>query len=248
MLAVGNCDPEGGGSMDQEFEDQEFEDQEFEGQEFEDHEFEEPQGLNPWFSIWLQPRATMQQILDTDPVRSVLLLAIIGGFFEALTQAATQDHGDRMASWHGVVLACAIIGPLSGVFGLFLGGYLLRTTGGWLGGSASDREVRAAIAWGGIPKIWLGLLWIPSIALFGDENFTSATPRLDNDPALASAMLFLALIGMIGTFWSIVIWLKCLGQAHKFSAWRALGSVLLMILVVAVVSGVPFGLLFLLGR
>jgi hypothetical protein len=176
------------------------------------------------------------------------MLAIIAGFFEALDQAVIQDLGDRMASWQSVVFSCAIGGPLSGVFGLFVGGYLLRKTGSWLGGSASVREVRAAIAWGGIPTIWLGLLWIPSIALFGDENFTSATPRLDNDPALASAMLFLALIGMIGTFWSIVIWLKCLGQAHKFSAWRALGSVLLMILVVAVVSGVPFGLLFLLGR
>jgi len=232
----------------QEFENQEFENQEFENQEFGDQEFEESQGFNPWFSIWLQPRATMQQILDTDPVRWVLLLSIIGGFFEALTQAATQDHGDRMASWHGVVWACAIFGPLSGVLGLFGGGYLLRKSGGWLGGSASDREVRAAIAWGGIPKIWLGLLWIPSIALFGDENFTSATPRLDGDPALASAMLFLALIGLIGTFWSIVIWLKCLGQAHKFSAWRALGSVLLMILVIVAVFVVPLGLLFLLGR
>ena len=96
--------------------------------------------------------------------------------------------------------------------------------------------------------IWLGLLWIPSIALFGDENFTSATPRLDNDPALASAMLFLAGLELIGSIWAIVISLKCLGQAHKFSAWRALGSVLLMILVLVAVFVVPFGLLFLLGR
>ena len=85
--------------------DQEFEDQEFEDQEFEDQEFEEPQSLNPWFSIWLQPRATMQQILDTDPARLVLMLAIIAGFFEALDQAVIQDLGDRMASWQSVVFA-----------------------------------------------------------------------------------------------------------------------------------------------
>ena len=248
MLAVGICDPEGGGSMDQDFDDQDFENQAFENQEFGDQEFEESQGFNPWFSIWLQPRATMQQILDTDPARWVLLLAIIAGFFQALDRAVIQDLGDRVDSWQSVVLACAIISPIWGVLGLFLGGYLLRTTGGWLGGSASVREVRAAIAWGGIPMIWLGLLWIPSIALFGDENFTSATPRLDNDPALASAMLFLAGLELIGSIWAIVISLKCLGQAHKFSAWRALGSVLLMILVLVAVFVVPFGLLFLLGR
>ena len=228
--------------------DQEFEDQEFEDQEFEDQEFEEPQSLNPWFSIWLQPRATMQQILDTDPARLVLMLAIIAGFFEALDQAVIQDLGDRMASWQSVVFSCAIGGPLSGVFGLFVGGYLLRKTGSWLGGSASVREVRAAIAWGCIPTIWLGLLWIPSIALFGDECFTYATPRLDGDPVLASAMLFLDLIEIVGVIWSIVIWLKCLGQAHKFSAWRALGSVLLMVLVLVGFFVVPIvALLFLFG-
>ena len=234
--------------MDQEFEDQEFEDQEFEDQEFEDQEFEEPQSLNPWFSIWLQPRATMQQILDTDPARLVLLLAIIAGFFDALNQAVIQDLGDRMDSWQSVVFSCAIGGPLSGVLGLFVGGYLLRKTGSWLGGSASVREVRAAIAWGSIPMIWLGLLWIPMIALFGDECFTSLTPRLDEDPVLASAMLFLGLIELIGAIWAIVISLKCLGQAHKFSAWRALGSVLLMVLVLVGFFVVPIvALLFLFG-
>jgi len=248
VLAVGNCDPEGGGSMDQDFENQDFENQDFENQEFGDQEFEESQGFNPWFSIWLQPRATMQQILDTDPTRLVLWLAIILGFFDALRNASTQYLGDSVDSWQSVVLACAIGGLIPGVIGLFLGGYLLQKSGSWLGGSASVREVRAAIAWGGIPRIWLGLLWIPSIALFGDENFTSATPRLDNDPALASVMLFLKLIGLIGAIWAIVISLKCLGQAHKFSAWRALGSVLLAVLVLIGVFVVPLGLMFLMTR
>ena len=86
------------------------------------------------------------------------------------------------------------------------------------------------------------------IALFGDECFTSLTPRLDEDPVLASAMLFLGLIELIGAIWAIVISLKCLGQAHKFSAWRALGSVLLMVLVLVGFFVVPIvALLFLFG-
>jgi hypothetical protein len=61
-------------------------------------------------------------------------------------------------------------------------------------------------------------------------------------------MLFLGLIELIGAIWAIVISLKCLGQAHKFSAWRALGSVLLAVLVLIGVFVVPFGLLFLMTR
>ena len=197
-------------------------------------ELDNVEPLNPWFSIWLQPRATMQQILDTDPTRLVLLLVLLTGFSHALNNAAVDNVGDKVDSWHAVVVACAIGGPISGILGLFLGGYLLRKTGSWLGGTANQREVRAAIGWGGVPSIWLGLLWIPSIGLFGDDNFTSATPRVNDDPMLASVLLFLGLVRLLGSSWSIVIWLKCLGQVHKFSAWRALGSVLLMALVLVV--------------
>ena len=34
-----------------------------------------PEPLNPWFSIWVQPRATMRQVLDANPRRMVHRLA-----------------------------------------------------------------------------------------------------------------------------------------------------------------------------
>lgn len=33
--------------------------------------------LTPWFSMWRRPRATIREILDTDPTRGVLLVAVI---------------------------------------------------------------------------------------------------------------------------------------------------------------------------
>ncbi len=35
-----------------------------------------PEPLNPWFSIWVQPRATMRQVLDANPRRIVHRLAL----------------------------------------------------------------------------------------------------------------------------------------------------------------------------
>jgi hypothetical protein len=35
--------------------------------------------------------------------------------------------------------------------------------------------------------------------------------------------------------WSFVVTLKCLGEVHRFSAWRALGSIVVLILAIAVV-------------
>jgi hypothetical protein len=35
--------------------------------------------------------------------------------------------------------------------------------------------------------------------------------------------------------WGFIVMLKCIGEVHRFSAWRALGSILLIAAVVAVI-------------
>jgi len=42
--------------------------------------------LNPWFSVWTKPRATIQQIVDSNSNRFILLLAAISGVFHVLNR------------------------------------------------------------------------------------------------------------------------------------------------------------------
>lgn len=192
--------------------------------------------LNPWMSIWTRPRATIQYIVNTDPRRGVLLLTATYGFFLLIDRADLSNLGDRLA-WPFIALIAAIIGPFAGIAILYIGGALLRWTGNWMGGRASTQNVRAAMAWSNVPIIWSLALWIPALALFGQELFTTRTPLTDAAPWLTLAMTGFGVIQIAAGIWSIVVFLKCLGQVQGFSAWKALGNAILTVLVLVLIGG-----------
>ena len=189
--------------------------------------------LNPWLSMWTRPRATIQQIVDANPERGVLLLSAVAGIGQALDRACAKNLGDKL-DWPLILLFAALVGPVAGILGLFVGGALLRWTGSWMGGQGSSRNIRAAIAWSNVPEIWAMLLWVPSLALFGQELFTSKTPLIDADPVRLAAFLGFAGVELVLAVWALVVFLKSLGQVQGFSAWKALGNALLTALVVIV--------------
>ena len=189
--------------------------------------------MNPWFSMWLHPRRTIRQIVATNPDRLVLVLASISGIVQGFANAESKSRGDK-TSLATVLLLSLIVGPLMGIFGLWLGGMLLRWTGRWLGGQADSRRIRTALAWANVPMVWSLLLWIPAILLFGAELFTKATPIIEASSRL-SALYLVFSIGTAGIgVWSFVVLLHALGEVQGFSAWKALGNSLLAMLVVLI--------------
>ena len=189
--------------------------------------------MNPWFSMWLHPRRTIRQIVETNPERLVLLLATVGGIVEALINASSDSKGENM-SLQAILLTALIGGPLMGVIGLWLGGALLRWTGGWIGGQADSRRIRATLAWANVPLVWSLLLWIPALLLFGAELFATATPILDASTMLSGLyMVFSFGIGIV-SIWAFVVFLHALGEVQGFSAWKALGNSILAGLAVLV--------------
>ena len=203
--------------------------------------------LNPLLAIWMRPRATIQQIVDDDPETWVLALAAIAGIGQALNDASTRSSGDSL-DLPSIFIIAVIAGPLLGIFGLYVAGALLRWTGRWIGGHASQVDIRAASAWSQVPAIWAMLLWVPELWLFGSEMFTEQTPHIDADPMLQVALLVMVIIEIVITIWSIVVFLKCLGQVQGFTAWKALGNSILAGLVIVVpVAVVVFAAVMMLG-
>ena len=192
----------------------------------------ETKPLNPWFSMWLHPRRTIRQIVETDPERLVLLLAAVGGIAQALANAESKSNGDKV-SLTSVLLISLILGPLMGVFSLWLGSIILRWTGGWIGGQADARRVRTALAWANVPQIWSLLLWIPALLLFGAELFTKATPIIEASSLLSALYLVFSIGTAVIGGWSFVVFLHSLGEVQGFSAWKALLNSFLAMLAVA---------------
>lgn len=203
------------------------------------------QPLSPFLSIWIKPRETIRKIVDTDPTKYVTVLAMLAGIGQALDRASSRNMGDSLPLI-AILGICLIFGPIGGIISLYIGGALYRWSGSWLGGQASSEEVRAAIAWSSVPIIFTLPLWIPELLLFGEEMFTKATPKLNANPLLGIVLLGFVAVEVIVGIWAFVVFMKGLGEVQKFSAWKALGSVILGTLVIFVpilcIVGVIVGL------
>ena len=190
--------------------------------------------ITPFFTIWTEPRATIRRIVDTDPTRNVIALATVGpaiSMLASLWSKALGDNANLSAFWPISVLLYVAVAAAIGFVSLYLGGAVWRWAGSLLGGVASSVEVRAAIAWSSVPGIAgeLVLLIAILLGLPVPQVTPEGMPRFDTP--FYRITTFEGVIGI----WSLVVLLKCIGEVHRFSAWRALVAGLIPPLI-AVVS------------
>lgn len=176
--------------------------------------------INPWLHIWTHPKRTMRAILDSDPQRLIIWLAILGGIFSfAATGYWWKTYPEQKISWVFFVIAILILGVISGLIHLYVGGWLYRLTGSWLGGSGTFIEVKSAVGWSNYPFILVNIAALLSI-------WTA--------PLLWLQALF-GLISFVLGVWAFVLFLNLLGEAHRISAWRALLAVIIAFILIFVV-------------
>jgi hypothetical protein len=203
--------------------------------------------LNPWLSIWTQPRATMRQILDTDPRRLVHVLAVLGAQARMLSQNIPSIGPLARLPLSAIVTYKVCAGVIGGLIGLYLGSAILTMTGRWIGGRGSFVAVRAAAAWSNVPLIWGSLLWLPMLGYLGVEALNFDPKVVFEDPGSFVMMIPIGVLAGVVGIWTLVIALKCLGEAHGFSAWQAVGAVLIGIAIVAIpfaiLAGIVIGML-----
>jgi hypothetical protein len=178
---------------------------------------------SPFISIWFHPRATIRRIVDSDPTKHVILLAILMGIEEALNLASSQQIG-KTWSLVAILAVCMIAGALFGVLFLYANAEIYR----WLGSLgnatlATSKQVRAAVAWAYIPNISLLLLWGLDLLNSGEKLFKGAVPISKYDP----------LDGIVG-FWSLIILLSTLSEIQRSSKWESCAVMLLSIFVVII--------------
>lgn len=193
---------------------------------------------SPWLTIWTKPRRTVRAFLDSEnPRRNMIWLAWAAGFLSSLNRASSQNTGDHM-SVPAIVLLSIVTGIIAGLFTLYAGSYLLKITGRWLGGSGSTEDLQTALARGlCMPAILTGVLWLPELLLLGNEMFTTETPLLES-PIILLIYTILLLLEVVLAVWSAIITLKAIGEAHRFSAWKALFSILLPVFILLVLFSV----------
>ena len=205
--------------------------------------------LRPFFSLWIAPRETIRRLVDTDPTRYVIALAMLRGglgrleiaWFSALSQRTPVNP-----LWPVGVAFRVVLGAILGVIGLYLGAWLFGIFCRILGGVSSAIEMRAALAWSYIPGVTAATISI-ALVLFGAVN----PPEFKHSrlPVMTGSTIELALVNAVLIGWGVIVQLNCIGEVNRFSAWRSLAAILLMLAVLAVLillvaylaGGLPHG-------
>lgn len=190
--------------------------------------------FHPFRSIWTSPRLTIRKIVSINPELHVLWLICLAGVGHTLDRASMRNAGDEMPLAAILAMAC-VMGPLGGLFGLWIGLHLIRWTGTWIGGTAPREHIKSAIAWASVPSVFALTLWIPQLVLFGDDNFTAATPKLDAAHLLWIPFIAIALVEIVIGIWGIVLLCNTIAEVQGFySAWSGLGNLFLSVAVIVV--------------
>ena len=192
--------------------------------------------ITPFFTIWTEPRATIRRIVDTDPTRNVIALAAFGSGISALSgqwSKAFANDANLSVLWPLWVAVIVAFSAALGVLSLYIGGVVLKWSGSLLGGVASRVEVRAALAWSQVPAIAAGIVLLVAVLMGVPVPLQRHAPLSQIDPAFYKVMVAEGVLG----FWGFIISLKCLGEVHRFSAWRALAATLIPGLIALVAIG-----------
>lgn len=177
--------------------------------------------INPWITIWLYPKKTMHHLLATNPKKVILWLAIIGGVLSSISWVNylwVQYPERKDLHQVLVVLAVMLMGGITGIIYLYLGGWLYQLTGSWVGGKADFTQVKCAVGWANYPFIVASLFALFSLLVIPN-------------PWLQALV---GLLYVVSTVWAFVIFINLLAQAHQFSAWKALLSFLITVLLIFV--------------
>ena len=184
---------------------------------------------NPWLVLWIAPRSWLRKRLDRQiKERTVLWLTLITGLLNGCVSVAARWGKYASLSigrQSGMIFRELIVGAIAAFLYLYLLSWAFQRVGRWLQGQGRYHDLYVAIGWSFYP--W-GIT-----AIIGILAFTLRNP---------AAQTLLGPIYFIVAIWSFVVSLKLLGEAHRFSVWRAFATFAIVLIAVVlcliIISGI----------
>ena len=189
---------------------------------------------HPAVTIWTQPRQTFRELIDQGPTQMIVVLAALHGLVTMIDRVSSRDAGDVLPL-PAVFLLCLVIGPVTGILTLYIGAFIFRWTGRWLGGQGNSGDLRTGLAWAGLPVIASLPVWGLLALMIGPTLFTSASTIATLAPWQTIVVTLLGLVILALGLWSTVLIVLGIAEAHRFSIWRAVSTLVLpLVLLIAV--------------
>lgn len=183
--------------------------------------------LNPWLAMMSDPRSTTRYLLDNDPTRYVLVLAILGAIGLHIMMMLPVFRGQRASTFIFAILHGGFIGVAS----LYLMGWIYGLVGRSLGGVGRALQCRTALAWSQVPTIWF-LPVVTIVAVYCATQGADLMVLVEGDgvetqthyelPKWLRGMMGL---GVVVELWQVAILSQAMGEAHQMSSLRGFVAV-----------------------
>lgn len=201
--------------------------------------------IRPWLTIWIRPKDTIREVLDT-PSKWPIFLALLYGVIFQLDYMSDRDWGDTTPLFF-IFLNALVFGPLFGLIGWYVSSGIVHGVARLFGGVGEWRETRIAMAWCTIPYIVKGTLWFPFLLVFGREMFTSDNTLMTSHFLFALIFIVLSLLEIVFMIWFLVVLSNGVGEVHGFSAWKGFLSIIIVpltfFLLLLILGGIIVALL-----
>ncbi len=199
-------------------------------------------------TILYRPRATMRRILESGGNRWWPQLAFLAAICTSINNGNFRqfqfNHSPlpiSLTSTLALATLAMIVAGLVWIAVLFVVSWIVAPIGRLLGGTGSLRDVRAALAWGLVPAIWSIVFRIPMALYVSRFRVTSerATKAaildfLANGGCAIAVVLFMLQLLFFG--WFLFVGSNTLAEAQRFSSWRGLANLALVLAVPLVIA------------
>lgn len=176
---------------------------------------------SPYSAIWTKPRMTMEGVRPK-PNQGLFILSVINGFLMNIN--FIEGSGSRAnISWGWLLLLAIVLSPIIGYIYLSVANLFVFITGKWIGGKATFRESRSALAWSSFPLIVNVVVWFLMFAIVGGKLFTPPTEMLFTQGE-SFLLLGVSIIQVVFSVWSLILYFNCLAEVQEFSVLKAIGN------------------------
>lgn len=173
--------------------------------------------VNPWFSIWMNPRSTIRKIVKVNPRFSVFPLACLYSLENCFSLSNHWSLGISFP-YYVILLSAIFLTPFLAWVWLYFTGWLLSITGKWVRGHAPRSHLRAALAWSKVPVCVSLLLWL--IPLLSNPEITFI--HIQRNPF----SLFTSIISIILSIWSLVLLIQTIREVQEISIGRSFANII----------------------
>jgi hypothetical protein len=201
-------------------------------------------------SIMVRPRATMRRILEGGRDRMVIpivALFAVSGFLGDLDKGAMESLGRQQVPFPVLFAGLMLLAVVVVLVMFYLYAWALFGIGRLLEGTGTVREVRSAAAWGLVPAIWALLYRIP-VATLWPASLPAKVELKAGQWQLSPgglgmgclAIIFVMFLELVVFAWCVTLSSNTLGEAHRFSSWRGLASIVLTLISPALIALAAF--------